>query len=258
MLLRRLLLGGLLLALAASGVANCLLYRQAVRTYTELQEVRLDPTDAKRFSATNAALPAPLPAQSRVVLFGDSRIAMWKPLPDVPEIQFVNRGVAGETTDQLLVRVERDVVSLSPDLVVIEMGINDLKTIGLFPDRAPEIVNSCNRNIDQMLALLRERKIEAALLTVFPPDGVPLERRSTWSDKTRDAVAEINGHLRALRLPGVTIVDCDPALNDHGRMNDKYALDTLHLNEAGYAALDAAVGPVLQKTVAARKAGGAR
>jgi lysophospholipase L1-like esterase len=239
----------LVLALGASVAANFVLYRQAMQSYVELQQLRLDPDDAKRFEASNRQLPSPAAGQKRVVLFGDSRIAMWRPLPNVAGCQIINRGVGSETTDQLLRRVERDVIGLHPDAVVIEMGINDLKNIGLFPASEQEIVNSCNRNTDLMLDGLRRNGTSVIVLTIFPVGPVPLTRRSIWSDKTLDAVGEYNRRMKGLALPGVIVVDCDPALSIGGRMNPKYALDTLHMTDAGYAALNSQLEPILKQVL---------
>jgi lysophospholipase L1-like esterase len=242
---RRGLWAAVLVALLASFGANIVLYRQTIGTYTELQRVRLDPTHGKEFEPANAELP-PVPAgQKRVVLFGDSRISMWDPPPRVAGFQIVNRGVGGETSDEILLRLDRDVIALKPDVVVVEMGINDLKTIGVFPDREREIINSFQRNADLVLERLRGRKIDVVLLTVFPPAKVPLARRMLWSDATRTAVADFNRRALALDRPGVTVVDCDPVLADGSRLRSEYVLDTLHLNPSGYAALNRLVEPVL-------------
>lgn len=230
----------------ASLAGNVFVYQHAVETYRELQTLRLDPTHEKFLGPANAQLVAPAAGLRRVVLFGDSRIAMWDPL-QVSGFQIVNRGVGGETTAQILNRLDRDVIALKPDVVVIEMGINDLKTIGVFPDRRQEIINSCQRNADLIVERLRRQKIEVILLTIFPPGPVPLSRRMLWSDQTRTAVAEFNRRALGLRLSGLTVLDCDPALADGSRLRSEYVLDTLHLNGAGYAALNRVVGPALAR-----------
>lgn len=241
------------LLFAASIVGNFLLYRQAMDSYVELQQLRLDPNDAKQFEKANARLPALRPGQKRIVLFGDSRIAMWQPLPDLPGVQIINRGAGSETTDQLLRRIDRDVIGLHPDAVIIEMGINDLKDIGLFPERGREIVNSCNANTDLMLERLRQANVPTVLLTIFPVGNVPLMRRPIWSDDTLSEVQKVNGRWKQFQLPGVTVVDCDPIFSVGGRMNHAYANSTLHLNDAGYKVLDALVEPIIHRLVFPRQ-----
>lgn len=242
--------GLVLLALVAALAASALLYRRTVRTEREAAALRLDPTRAERFERVNAALGAPDSAVARIVFFGDSRIEMWGGLPSVPGAAAVNRGCGGETTAQLLLRLERDVIALAPRVVVIQAGINDLKEIGLFRDRERPIAEGCMDRLDTLVARLRARDIEVVALTVFPVGRIPLARRTIWSDRTRAAVAAVNDHLRAIAGPGVTVVDCDPLLAKGDRLDPRYELDALHLNAAGYRALDGLLTPVLTRVVA--------
>lgn len=245
------LLGLALVALAGSLGAGALLYRRAVRTERDAAALRLDPTRAARFERLNRELAPPDSVTARVVFFGDSRIEQWGGLPDVPGTEPVNRGCGGETTAQLLLRLERDVIALAPRAVVLQAGINDLKEIGLFPAREREIIEGCMDRLDTLVARLRARDIEVVMLTVFPVGKVPLTRRPIWSDRTRGAVTQVNDHLRAIAGPGVTVVDCDPLLGRGGRIDPRYELDTLHLNPAGYVALDGLLRPVLARLTGA-------
>jgi lysophospholipase L1-like esterase len=234
-----------MLALVVSVSANFMLYRQTMIEYSELQRVHLDPTHARVYVPANQALwDKPLNAK-RVVMFGDSRIEMWHPVPAIPGCQFVNRGVGGQTTAEIQQRVDRDVIALHPDLVVIEMGVNNLKTLGVFPEREDEIVKSCDEQTDLILKSLSDHHIPVVMLTIFPVGSVPWVRRSTWSDRIPVAVEAYNRRLLELKRLGLTVIDCDPALAVGGRMNPRYAVDTLHVNEAGYGALNQLIEPTL-------------
>src|SRR6185503_3948470 len=78
-----------------------------------------------RFAAANAALAPARDGEQRVVLFGDSIIDNWSNpgyggfFPGKP---YVNRGISGQTTSQMLVRFRADVIALSPQAVVIQAG----------------------------------------------------------------------------------------------------------------------------------------
>src|SRR3954447_7158649 len=99
--LRPLLLALLLLALAASGVLNVLLYRRADLNYRRLSEAGLDPYGLKHPDfPPDAAAPGARPDSPVVVFFGDSRARGW-PAPPVPGVRFVNRGIYGQTTEQV-------------------------------------------------------------------------------------------------------------------------------------------------------------
>jgi lysophospholipase L1-like esterase len=233
-------------AVAAAAIAgDVVLYRQATRTYVELQRVRLDPTGSAVFEAANRALAPAEPGRKRVIYFGDSRIAMWEDLPKPGRCQAINRGMGSETTAQLLMRLDRDVLALRPDVVVIEMGVNDLKNLGVFPDRQQQIIDRCTQNTDLLIERLAKANVRVLILTIFPVGDVPLIRRPLWSDKSLDAIAAFNRRLRSQKDPRVVVVDCDITLSEGGRMKRVYALDTLHLTAQGYQALNQLIEPVL-------------
>ena len=248
-LIRRAVLLLLILALVGSIAMCVVLYQQAARSYADAQSVRLNPDDAGRFANADRDLPPLQVGQKRVVLFGDSRIEMWSPGPNLPGVQVINRGVSGETTAQLLLRLDRDVLALHPDVVVIEMGVNDLKNIGVFPGREQEIINSCEGNTDLMLKHLRQANVAVVLLSIFPVGDVPLTRRAIWSDNTIGQINAANRKWKAMQLPGVTVVDCDPVLSSGGRMNPAYANSTLHVNETGYQNLNTLIEPAVKKAL---------
>jgi lysophospholipase L1-like esterase len=245
-----LLVLGLLLSIALNA-GMFLLVRQ--RLILE-QRLRLDPTGAARFVPANDRLDRTSPARPRVLLFGDSRIERWSPPLQIAGAEVVNRGWAGETTAQALLRLERDVLALEPACVVIQYGINDLKALGLLAGQDRAIVAGCAARLGEIVARVRERGIPVVLLTIFPVGRVPLARRPFWSEGTRAAVAEVNRRLRALEGDGVSVLDCDPVLSVAGRMRPGYAADEFHLTAAAYAALDAFLEPIL----AARLQAGAR
>jgi len=233
--------------LAASLAANVVLWRQAVQRYREVQEVRLEPDSGSRFAA---AVPAPAAGVPRIVLFGDSRVAEWTSFPAPVGVEVLNRGNGGDTSAQLLLRVQRDAIDLSPTVVVVQGGINDLKALGVLPsERHRGVIAACSANLAALVARLRSAGARVLLTTVIPPGPVEWSRRPLWSDATRAAVVEVNQALRALAGAGVTVLDCDSALGDARRLADANARDALHLNAAGYARLDSLAGPALAAVV---------
>lgn len=245
-----------IVALCGSLGLNFLLYREAVGTYRELQTVRLDPTRAAHFERENAALPAPAPATGRVVFFGDSRIEMWRPLPESPGLELINRGWGGETTGQALLRVERDVLALKPDVVVIQLGINDLKAVGVLPGAEAAIRDQCARNIKAIVESITAREVSVLLLTVFPVGPVSPARWPVWSDATLGMVAEVNASLQTLAGPRVAVVNCDDVLAETGRVRDGFAIDAFHLRRDAYQALNEIVSPAIARLMEERGAPG--
>lgn len=235
-----LLLVGLLVLTGSIGL-NVILVKRGIREFRATQNLRLDPLAANRFEKANRELGAPDEDRPRLVLLGDSRIAQWDPLPAVEPAEVVGRGVGGETTAQVALRTRRDAIDLGARVVVIQAGINDLKTIGVAPGRAKALEETTYGNLERISRELSGAGVRVFLLTIFPPGKVDLGRRLIWSDEIEKSVERVNARLRDLEIPGVEVIDCDPVLAGEGRLAPEFSADTLHLNTAGYRALGAAL-----------------
>lgn len=85
--------------------------------------------DFSHYTLDNAALEPPTPGQKRVVFFGSSTTENWGRRYDsafFPGKQYINRGISGETTPEMLLRFQQDVVALKPAAVVFLGGTNDI------------------------------------------------------------------------------------------------------------------------------------
>jgi lysophospholipase L1-like esterase len=174
-----------------------------------------------------------------VVFYGDSRAWAWPAPPAPPNYRFINRGVGTQTTAQVLGRFEAHVAPLQPDLLLLQVGINDLKTLPLFPDQQAAILARCQENIAAIIAKARQVGASVILTTIFPTGPVPLERQPFWSEDISDSVNLVNAYLKSLVAEDVIIFDSASLLaNEAGLLNDRYSQDTLHLNPAGYEALN--------------------
>lgn len=238
---------GWTLCLMASLLGNAWLYRSRLAAETRIRAGRSDLESGQQFAKANAELRAEKHEGVRIVLAGDSDIALWDPLPALAGGRIVNRGWGGDRTGDLLVRLERDVVELQPDIAVLTIGGNDLEDIASFPDREAAIVESCERNIRVIIDALRRRDIPVVLLTILPYGDVPPEQRSGWSDGTYRGVARVNAVLRGMEGPGVHVLDCDSILTrEDGKRKPVYSSDFMHLNPAGYRAVNGLLSPLLE------------
>jgi len=224
---------------------DALLYNIAYKYYCQVQEVRLNPYSSQKYAAENIQLNKTTSDSARVVLLGDSRISHWQPLPSLAGCLIVNRGVSGETTGQTLLRLEKDVVSLKPSLAVIQVGINDIKAIGVFPKQRQRIIDSCGHNIKTMLERLTAKGISVIVMTVVPPGRPQLLRRLVWSDAIYSAVCDVNDAIRAMGNDKVVVFDCDTFMSDDKKIKPQYACDTLHFSRRGYEELNKYLEPVL-------------
>jgi lysophospholipase L1-like esterase len=229
------------LALAASLAANVELARAALKLFDDATNIRLDPAGLKRY----AAQPPVAHDRPVLVFFGDSRSAMWKPPPPMP-YTVVNRGIGYQTTEQILMRFDADVAPLHPAVIVLEAGVNDLKSIAQFPSRRAEIVADCEANLRRIVDDGRKAGATVVLVSVFDIGDLSLWRRPFWSDDVRAAVRDVNVFLAGLAGDHVVLFDTRPVLDDdRGAVKPAFQIDYLHLNEAGYDALNGALVPLV-------------
>lgn len=167
-----------------------------------------------------------------VVLFGDSRVSNWY-LDDLKNISAANKGISGETTSQMILRYQKDVLDIDSQWVVFQFGINDLVAAGLKGDHDSEsIFNKCLDNITTMidLAILDERKV--VFVTVIKPSEFSPVRKIML----REAGA-VHGYVERLNMEilrkysgSIYYIDS----NDKLSVDGGYYIDALHLNRDGY------------------------
>jgi lysophospholipase L1-like esterase len=229
--------------LAVSLAANVLLVRQWIADVSASHVARLDPAQLGVHEADRAKAP---PATPVLELFGDSRAAMWPP-PALPGYTVVNRGIGYQTTAQIALRIDADVVPLHPAVVVLEAGVNDLKTIADIPAQRTRIVADCEANLRRIVDRCRAAASTVVVVSIFDIGDVPLWREPFWSDDVAAAVREVNAFLPTLTRDGVVLLDAGVVLDDaRGKVKPPYQFDYLHLNPAGYDALDEKLVPLVR------------
>jgi lysophospholipase L1-like esterase len=172
---------------------------------------------------------------------------MWVSPTEPPDVQFVNRGVGNQTSAQVLARFEVEVPPLHPDVLVFEVGVNDLKAIPLFPGRRDEIVAGVESNFRELVRRSRALGARVILVTVFPIGQVDLAHRLEWSDEVRPSLADVNRFIETLAGDGVEVLPADRVLlGESGGIRPSYSLDMFHLAPPGYAALNEKLVPMLR------------
>jgi lysophospholipase L1-like esterase len=243
------LLSGLFIfsSLIISVAFNLLLFNRAKQYYLELNQTRLDPIGLNKYPISpENSLENNL---TRVVLFGDSRAASWTS-PDLETYQFINRGIGSQTSIQTLERFNAHIAPLKPDIIIIQVGVNDLKTIALFPHKKEVIIENCKNNIQQIVEQSQQLNTRVILTTIFPIGKVPLERQPFWSDEIGEAINQVNTYLKTLASENIIILDTFPILaNNQNIVLSEYQADELHLNRQGYIALNQALTQLLDKNL---------
>jgi lysophospholipase L1-like esterase len=222
----------LALLLLASFAASFLLFRQAKHYYQELNAIRLDPLGLREFQSPAHA------GEPTLVLYGDSRAAQW---PEPPWLagQTLNFGINGQTTEQVLGRFPRHLAPLRPKIVLLEAGGNDLKTIPLFPHDEEKIIETCKRNLREIVDRSHRLGAHVVIATIFPVGKLPLQRRPVWSDRVDPAIEKVNRYIESLAADDVTVFVTAEVLTDqNGKLRAEYSRDFLHLSDEGYRQLN--------------------
>jgi lysophospholipase L1-like esterase len=223
---------------------NIVLYSQLRRYYTLLYAVELDPLGLSYYRDVQGQ--PHLEGTHSVVFFGDSRAAQWTE-PVLAGFVFTNRGIGNQTTAQVLNRFDEHILPLQPDVIILQVGINDLKTIPLFPGRKAEIISNCKENIRQIVEKSLDENAVVVLTTIFPIGEIPLQRRLVWSDDIDHARVDVNEYIKGLAASNVVIFDAATLLTGpSGKIEPAYSYDTLHLTPAGYDVLNLELKQLLE------------
>ena len=205
-----------------------------------------------RYELQNAVLDRPV----EVGFMGNSITDSWIRVdPDFFERNgFLDRGISGQTSVQMVARFRSDVIDLKPQVVVILAGINDIAR-----NNGPIELENVFGNIVSMCELAKLHKIRPILCSVLPA------YRFGWRQEVpaADRIIELNGMIeRYARENGISYVDYHSALKD-GRngLPEKYSGDGVHPNPECYKIMEAIVLPVIDKKPAKKVAvrtGGAK
>lgn len=236
--MRTILLTVLFIALLSSITFNFILYQKNKYYSKFIKEIRLDPLALNTYSIMNNLLIND-PKSQLVIFFGDSRAYEWPTPLDMPSFTFLNRGICGETSVQSAARFASHVNPLQPQIVVIQIGINDLTAIDFLPDRKEAIIADCKRHIETIVYQARQIQAIVILCTIFPLGPERWLNKISTSSGIMDAVDEVNDFIYSLAKENVLIFDTSKILAaENGRVYKTYSRDRLHLNQAGYQALN--------------------
>ncbi len=195
-----------------------------------------------RYADANSMLPPVSPDEQRVVFIGNSITDGW--IMHDPaffsENGYIDRGISGQVTSQILLRFRRDVLDLKPALVVIAGGTNDIAEAAGPYD--PEVTLG---NFKTMVELAKANGIKVVIGSLLPC------ARFTWGtcpDNAPDAIEKMNAMLREYaESAGVPFADYYPHLvvGEERALNPDWTFDNIHPTLPGYKVMEAVVKPLI-------------
>lgn len=198
------------------------------------------------YKAENAALAPPAAGEQRVVFYGDSITDAWGRRPGTgtffPGEPYVNRGISGQTTPQMVVRFHQDVVNLHPKVVVILAATNDVAE-----NTGPMTPEMTMDNFRAMVEMARANGIKPVITSILPAGDFPWRKGMEPAPKIR----ALNDRLQTwCKAEGIVWVDYYSAMADvNGAMKPGLSVDGVHPNAAGYAIMAPLAEAGIQKAL---------
>ena len=184
-----------------------------------------------RYRDANAALGDPAAGENRVVFFGDSITDIWKLDEYFPGKPYVNRGIGGQTTPQMLVRFRQDVINLHPKVVVILAGTNDVAG-----NTGPMRNEDIEANYASFAELARAHDIKVVYSSVLPVHNYTERSKDFFAQRPMTRILALNQWLKDYCAKNNLIyLDYFSAVvDDKGLLKKDLADDGLHPNAAGF------------------------
>jgi lysophospholipase L1-like esterase len=202
-------------------------------------ELRLrDWPDLAKYRDDDAKLGPPAKGESRVVFLGDSITEFWSLSDSFLGKPYVNRGISGQTTPQILLRFRQDVIALQPKVVVLLAGTNDIAE-----NTGPITLAAIEDNLTSMVDLAKRNGIRVVLSSLLPalqypwrPDLAPVEKIRALNDWIKDYAAKER----------LVFLDYHSAMaNDKRGLKAELSEDGVHPNKAGYAVMASLAGKAI-------------
>jgi lysophospholipase L1-like esterase len=193
-----------------------------------------------KYKTENSQLPLKQSEEKRIVLMGDSITEFWSQIQPAffTNTSYINRGISGQTTPQMLIRFRPDVLQLHPDVVVVLAGVNDIAG-----NTGPTSNEQIFGNIISMVELAKANAIKVILCSVLPANNF------YWRPKNKAAqtIIQLNQMIQLYAEENnIPYVDYHTAMTDSKNgLPKEFSEDGVHPNLKGYQTMQ----PLLEKAV---------
>jgi len=213
----------------------------AARQRAQQEQLANDWPNLARYRDANRSLPPASASEPRVVFMGDSITELW----DRDSAKFfaskgyIGRGIGGQTTPQMLIRFQQDVVALKPKVVVINAGTNDIAG-----NTGPSTLEMIEDNLRSMAQIAAANGIQVVLASVTPAYDYPWKRGLEPAEK----VVALNSWMRdyCARAGCVYADYFTPMSDEKHAMKEGLSRDGIHPTPAGYAIM----APIAERSIA--------
>ena len=210
------------------------------------EQLRTDWPWLARFKEADLKVPSPAPGENRVVFMGDSITEGWhfdKPEGSFPDKPYINRGISGQTSPQMVLRFRQDVIELQPKVVVILTGTNDIAG-----NTGPMTLEQTEDNLASMADLATANHIRVVLCSVLPAYDFPWHPGLDPAPK----IVALNTWIKSYAAEkGYVYVDYHAAMKDQrDGLPANLSKDGVHPLPAGYAVMAPLVEAGIKSAVA--------
>ncbi len=213
--------------------------------FSQNNKMKEDWPNLKRYAKADEKLTSPAPGENRVVFMGNSITEFWAKVDTAffaNNKNYIDRGISGQTSPQMLLRFRQDVINLNPKIVVILAGTNDIAE-----NTGPISLKDIFENIVSMTQLAQVNKIKVILCSVLPAYDFP------WHHglKPAEKIVRLNKMIRTYAEENhITYVDYYSKMVDKRKGFDaKLTKDGVHPNLAGYEVMDALFEKAIKKVL---------
>jgi lysophospholipase L1-like esterase len=241
--------------------ANCCLATTAKSLADQLQ----DWNQLGRYHQANEELKTQPADPARVVFMGDSITDLWRLEESFPGKPYMNRGIGGQTTPQMLVGMYPDVIDLKPAVMVLLAGTNDIAR-----NTGPMTAQMIQQNIMAMTELAQRHGIKVILCSVLPVSDYPFLQQQSGQAAARPVgpgpgaprirmtdgrppadILKLNRWLNdyASRANAIYVDYFTAVADEKGWLTDAYSGDGLHPNAQGYKVMVPIVAAAIQKAL---------